>query len=236
VASEFKESFRVRSFEIDGHRRALLKTLTNYLQETAIRHAIELKVARGQMEEHLTWMLSRLRLEMKRWPHWGDEVEVRTWPSGLKGLFALRDFELKGWGVATSGWVVVDVHKRRPVRVPEAVKALRPENPERALVGFETLPAPEPVQYAASFAVRWTECDMNGHANQASYVGWAVDVLPDEFLAAHRPTSLEIEFRAEARPGDVVVSESDGSNCILRREADGKELARLRIGWCSEPM
>ncbi|MHC4448607.1 MAG: acyl-[acyl-carrier-protein] thioesterase [Planctomycetota bacterium] len=231
MAAELRESFRVRSFEIDGHRRALLKTLTNYLQETAIRHAIELKVARGQMEDHLTWMLSRLRLEMKRWPHWGDEVEVRTWPSGLKGLFALRDFELKGWGVATSGWVVVDVHKRRPVRVPEAVKALRPENPERALVGFETLPDPEAVRYDASFPVRWTECDMNGHANQASYVGWAVDVLPGEFLAEHVPTSLEIEFRAEARPGDVVISESDGASCILRRETDHKELARLRIGW-----
>ena len=81
--------FTVRSFEIDGHSRALLKTVTNYLQETAVRHAIELNVARGQMEEHLTWMLSRLRLEMERWPAWGDEVTVRTWPSGIKGLFAL---------------------------------------------------------------------------------------------------------------------------------------------------
>ncbi|MHC4939352.1 MAG: acyl-[acyl-carrier-protein] thioesterase [Planctomycetota bacterium] len=223
--------FTVRSFEIDGHSRALLKTVTNYLQETAVRHAIELNVARGQMEEHLTWMLSRLRLEMERWPAWGDEVTVRTWPSGIKGLFALRDFELKGWGVATSGWVVVDVNKRRPVRIPDSVKALRPEDPERVLVGFHDLPDPSEERHTRSYHVRWTECDMNGHANQASYVGWAVDVLPDEFLAEHVPSSLEIEFRAEVRPGDVVIATSDGEVCSLRRESDGKDMARLRVSW-----
>lgn len=230
-----EERFRIRSYEIDGLGRARLRTITNFLQEAAVRQAIELGVARGQMSSDLTWMLSRLRLEMERWPRWENEVTVRTWPSGLDRLFALRDFELAdGWGVATSAWLVVHVAKRRPVRIPEQIQALRPVDPRRVLVGFEELPEPEGARYEASFPVRWTECDMNGHANQASYVGWAVDVLPEEFLAAHRPASLEIEFRAEARPGDVVVSRASGEVHSLRRERDGKELARMRIRWVED--
>jgi medium-chain acyl-[acyl-carrier-protein] hydrolase len=235
VTATREERFRIRSYEIDGLGRARLRTITNYLQEAAVRHAVELGVARGQMASHLTWMLSRLRLEMARWPRWGDEVVVRTWPSGIERLFALRDFELAaGWGAATSAWLVVDVAKRRPVRVPEEVQALRPVDPKRVLEGFAEIPEAESARYEASFPVRWTECDMNGHANQASYVGWAVDVLPDAFLAAHRPASLEIAFRAAARPGDVVVARADGELHSLRRAADGKELARLRIRWLPE--
>jgi acyl-ACP thioesterase len=225
----------VASYEIDARNRALLRTITNYLQEAAVRHAIELGVARGQLGEGRTWMLSRLRVEMEAWPRWRDAVTVETWPSGIERLFALRDFRIgPRWGVATSAWMVVDTRRRRPVRVPESVKALRPEDPERVLEAFGELPPEgpdEPAERTMEFPVRWSDCDVNGHANQASYVGWMTDVLPDEFLRAHEPRSFEIEFRAEARPGDVVVSAARGGMHVLRRRGDGMELARASLRW-----
>lgn len=232
MVSSWELPFTVRSYEIDGQGRAQLATITNYLQEAAVRHAIELKVARGQMEPHLTWMLARLRVEMRRWPHLGDDVAVRTWPAGLQRLYALRDFELgDGWGVATSSWLVVDVHARRPVRVPDSVRSIRLSNPERVLDGFRKIPELESGRRVAEYPVRWSECDSNGHANLSAYVAWAVDVLPVEFLHAHVPQSLEMEFRAEARPGDTVRSEETDGIHALRRTSDGAVLARARIRW-----
>jgi len=234
VDGKLAARFVVASYEVDGRNRARLRTITNYLQEAAVRHAIELGVARGELGENRTWMLSRLRVELGAWPCWRDEVVVETWPSGLDRLHALRDFRIgPGWGVATSSWLVVDTVRRRPVRIPETVRSLRPDDPERVLAGFGDLPEPGPVEHRAEFAVRWSACDVNGHANQSSYVGWLIDALPDEFVRAHEPRAFEIEFRAEARPGDVVVSEAGGGIHVLRRREDGREMARARLAWAA---
>jgi len=211
-----------------------------------MHHAIALGLGRDGLGENLTWMLSRLRLEMDRWPMWQDEVLVDTWPSDLDRIFALRDFELcdaegSRFGAAISAWLVVDETKRRPVRVPDSVKALRPTNAERALTGgFDELPEVGAPEGQAEFEVRWHNCDFNGHLNQAYYVSWALDLVPLEVLSASCLRSLEIEFRAEARPTDRVVSDWEGpvrghreGEFIhrLRRADDGKELARLRSRW-----
>ena len=65
--------------------------------------------------------------------------------------------------------------------------------------------------------------------------------LPDEpplrvtefpaFLDAHEPAQLHMEFRAEAQPGDVVFSTTDGVTQSIVREEDGAELARVQLEW-----
>ena len=194
------------------------------------------------MGEGRTWMLSKQRVEMDRWPVWQDEVVVRTWPSAIDRLFALRDFELRDGsgariGGAISAWLVVDTKKRRPLRLPEEVKALRPEGVARALPGgFDELPTITNPQGRAESAVRWHDCDFNRHLNQSHYVEWALSCLPDEVPATSWLRSLEIEFRAEARPGDRVVAmwEGCGEGEFLHRlehAEEGRELARLRSRW-----
>jgi len=242
VIAHWEDRFSIRSWDIDGAGRALPRTLTSYLQEVAVQHAINLGLGQGEFGDGLTWMLSRLRVEMERWPVWRDEVVVKTWPSDIDRIFALRDFELRDGegarlGGAISAWLVVDTEKRRPKRLPEAVKALRLEDSPRALsCGFDDLPVVTAAEGRAEFEARWHNCDFNHHLNQAYYVAWALDLVPPEVLESSWLRSLEIEFRAEARPGDRVVSvwEGRGEGEFLHRlehADDGRELARLRSRW-----
>lgn len=242
VVSNFEDRFAIRSWDIDGAGRAQPCSITNFLQEVSVRHAIELGLGRDDLGDDRTWMLSRLRVEMERWPVWQEEVVVRTWPSDVDRLFALRDFELSDGsgarlGGAISAWLVVDTKKRRPLRLPADVKALRPSDAPRAMQGgFDELPAVETPAGRAEFGVRWHHCDFNQHLNQTHYVAWALDLVPSEVLAASWLHSLEIEFRAEARPGDRVASvwEGRGEGEFLHRlehADDGRELARLRSRW-----
>jgi medium-chain acyl-[acyl-carrier-protein] hydrolase len=60
-----------------------------------------------------------------------DQIQISTWPSGAQRLFALRDFELQdkdnqAVAVAVSAWLVLDVQKRRPVRIAPFVERLKP--------------------------------------------------------------------------------------------------------------
>jgi len=242
VVSTYEKRFTVHAWEIDGAGRVNPRLLNSYLQNAAIHHAIELGLGRGKLGESLTWMLSKMRIEMERWPHWHDEVVVKTWPSDIERIFAIRDFEMCDaagvpFGSATSAWLVVDLEQRRPMRLPESVKALRPDGTVRSLQGgFAAVPEVESPAGSEEYLVRWNDCDFNRHLGAQHYVSWALDLVPDEVLSTSWLRTLEIEYRAEARPGDRVVSEWEGRGegefiHRLRHAEDGRDLARLRSVW-----
>ena len=41
---------------------------------------------------NMTWVLSRLHVQILRFPFWRERIHLETWPSGKKGKFATRDF------------------------------------------------------------------------------------------------------------------------------------------------
>ena len=118
------DHFAVRSYEIDPRGVLTLPTLCNYLQETAGNHATSFDLASDQLlAGGLAWVLIRLQVEVERFPAWREEITVETWPSGFDRLYAQRDFmvidaEERTVARATSQWFVMDVARRRPIRLP----------------------------------------------------------------------------------------------------------------------
>ena len=135
----WSERFRLRSYETDPTGLASVATVCNYLQEVAGNHAFRLGLSVEHLHERrLTWVLARLRVLVDRYPRWREEITVETWPSGIDGLLGTRDFLLldddgERLARATSGWMVIDVDRRRPVRMPESVTSLAAPDRERAV-------------------------------------------------------------------------------------------------------
>jgi len=159
-------------------------------------------------------VLTRFRLLMERYPHVGEAVTVETWASArTNGIRAVREFSFfdsngARLGRANSIWLLLDMEKKRPVRLPQAVHNIC--NAERSdLEEFEIprLQAPaHPIQ-AKAFEVGWKELDSNNHANNVYYVEWALEALPLEMRRDRMLAQLDIEFLAEAFYGDRVSSE-----------------------------
>ena len=231
------QDFIVTAAVSDRHARSHWRGLTGFLAEVTADHANELGFGRNALGDGKTWMLSRLRVETDRWPRLGDVVRIRSWPVGLKGPFAIRDYELldpngEPWGLASSAWMAIDMERRRPIRIPrEIFNFEQPDLPPPVMDGFRKMPRVKETSRSERTRVRWTDADMNGHANLGCYVGWAVDAHDHAFLDAHEPAQLHMEFRAEAQPGDVVHSATDGVTQSIVREEDGAELARVQLEW-----
>lgn len=240
----YTDTFYVHSYEIDTTGTASIKSICNYLQETAGNHADELGVAVDRLsEENRTWVLSRLHVEMDRYPRWREELEIETWPSGENGLLATREFILSSadgdeLGRATSAWLIIDIDRRRPVRIPDYVSEIRLPDRERVLPETEELPSMEDPDLEATFRVRHSDLDLNAHVNNVHYAEWALETLPDNILDAYRATSLEIQYRAETSRGHTVIaqaqevsSDSPTFKHRLLRAEDQREAARLRTRW-----
>lgn len=239
----WEEPFRVRAYEVGPDARASVLALVDYCQEAAGSHARALGVehfALAASPGH--WVLGRFRLAVERRPALREAVTVETWPSAKDGLRAERDFLLLGddaepFARAASTWLVFDVDRRRPVRLPPGVRAIRLPERLRALPPAPDEPAPpESVERTRRFRVRRADLDRVGHANNARFVEWALEALPDAFAEAHDLAALDVVFRREARYGDAVVSEAGPAGEAawahrLTREADGALLAVLTTDW-----
>lgn len=245
VELPYEKPFTVRYYEVGPSRLVRPATLLDYLQDAAAEHASLLRVGVQDLHHRdLTWVLSRLRLTVERYPGVGETVLVRTWPSTRGSLSSYREFELLDQAGAilaraTTAWVVLDLVRRRPVRLADVLPDY-PLEPRRAIADdFPPLARPEPPVREVSFAVRQSDLDMNRHVNNAVYVGWALESAPAAVAENLGPVEIEVGFRAEALFGDTVLARcapvagaGPGSflHEIVRRQ-DGRELTRLRVSW-----
>jgi acyl-ACP thioesterase len=215
------------------------------MQEAASRHAEALGVSIQQLlADNYTWLLSRLKIKISSFPVWQDWINIRTWPSGAQRLFALRDFELQDINnqvvaAAVSAWLVLDVEKRRPVRIGPFVERLKPLEGDHILPDtLAKLPGRAFRAHGKKFVVRHRDLDINQHVNNASFVEWLVESIPIGILNSSVLAELEINFLAEAFYEDHILAAchpQDSPNTefyhSLIRQQDGQELARARTVW-----
>ncbi len=244
----FRETFTVHSYDVDAFGVLAVPALTGFLMEAAGLHANRLGVGlEALIAKGLTWVLSRQRLEIPAPIRLGDVLEVETWPAGVERLAAFRDLVVRrrdGVEVAraTTQWFVLDLASRRPVR-PEAVldpRLPRERTPSILDLGAGKLPELRQWELQKRFHVRYRDIDVNLHANNASYVAWALEAIPLEVWQSSRLTAMEVHYLAECRLGGAILSRlvrrdaeapaTAFAHAVVREE-DEKELARVTTAW-----
>jgi len=216
------------------------------LQEAATVHAARLGVSVNTLiESGVAWVLTRLALEMQRWPGVDEELTIRTWPEAMNRLtterrFTIVDSQGLTLGSATTLWFVLDLARRRPVRIPDSVASVlskldlgsQPVRPQE-------LKLPETIDGESAFTVRRRDLDLAGHVNNTSFVEWVVESAPEDLGATHELAKLEIGYRSECHLGQTIVSRfgttrsEPGSELLhqLVRQGDDQEVARARTVW-----
>lgn len=238
----YSEDFTIRSYHVDINRKLTIQKLCSFFQDIAGNHTVACGVGWEVMQdEKLFWVLSRLRIEVEKYPEWRDQITIRTWSNGLDGLLAVRHFQVlseKGEELvrAVSMWLMVNTESRRLVRADEYMRDF-PLNTERL---FDENPGKidgltGPLKFGAA-PVSYTETDMNQHMNNVSYIDRIVNTYPTDFLMSHQISEFEINFLKEAVPGESILvqqqqlSETEFLNNIIQ-EVGGKEMVRTKIRW-----
>ena len=244
-ANIWHEDYQIRSYEVDCRNRLSILTMFAFMQEAASKHAEALGVSIHQLiSENYTWLLARLKIRIFSFPGWNDRIQVNTWPSGVQQLFALRDFELKGANdqsiaAALSAWLIIDLNKRRPVRIAPFIERLKPIDGNHILIDrLDKLPALGRHTCEKPFVARYSDLDINQHVNNVKFVEWVVEAVPYAILNTAVLSELEINFMAEAFCEDQVLAactpkNSDNTEFLhsLTRQQDGRELARAMTRW-----
>jgi acyl-ACP thioesterase len=235
--------YTVRNYELGPYQAAHVRTLLDYLGETADSHIRTLGLSiQDLMEKNLLWVLVGYHLKIYRYPRAGETVTVNTWYPGRHERFYLRDFEVQDTdgdliAAATTTWALIDAVKRRPVNGEDGLPDL-PVLERRAVEeGIVHLPAVDLPHRGEPFTVPSSCLDMYRHVNHVFYIQWALDSVSPGIEKGILPVSIEAVFKAEAVTGDRLVAalqptgEEGAWLHSITMEGDGKEVTRLRTKW-----
>ena len=225
-------------------------TLLYYLEDAAIAHSESVGNGVAQIKaEGLAWILNRWHLKMDKYPILGEKIFIETWPSSFERFYGRREFLIKNMaqeiiGRATSLWIFYNIVTKRPCRIRPEFGAVYGLDPLRAIDDpFDPLPAigagvGEGVEQ--EFSVRRSDIDTNGHVNNANYLQWMLEVVPEDIYQNKQLASLEIQYKKETTYGSSIRSKCQIEGLdrlqpvfshVILGEDYGQQLAIAKTVW-----
>lgn len=208
---KYIQEYTIPCYDTDASGRLKPASFMNLAQEAAGQHAVYLGFGYDDLiATNTAWILSRVHIRFVDTPMWKDDVVLTTWHKGANRLFFVRDFRLtdkegRTRVEATTSWLVMNLETRRLVRDPqlrEGSECL--EDVIATPAGKVQMPKDVEPQLMFEHLVAYSDIDVNGHANNAMYMQWAMDAV-DYDIASTRPVKeVTINFNRETKAGDIV--------------------------------
>ena len=227
--------------ECNPQGRMPLTLLINRLIEIATLHANAIGIGYADIvERHHTWVLSRVAVEMKRYPGVNDTYRISTWICPVNRLFSERDFcimaadgEVLGWARTVWGMLDTDTRQAADISYMAWIEALA--QPGRCPIEKASRPQ-SPGEYTTEH-YRFTYCDLdfNRHVNTIQYIklilnGWTLD-----HYDANAIDRFDVTFHHECLFGqtvDIAVRTADNiSHCSIILPDSSHPAVSSSIRW-----
>ena len=235
--SILQNKFRVRAFDVDANDRIKVNTILDYFQDAASNDAERLNFGYSDfVPKGLTWVLSWARFEFINYPKFMDEIKVQTWGKKQFKLYSIRDYLMfnskdeiicKG----TSAWLLIDSKSLRPKILTQLYPEIKmldlkdalPDLPEKIIPKAQT-------EVVYSTQIRYSDIDLNQHANNASYIKFMLDCFNQEFHKKHTMKTLTVSYNAQSKYGDEIqLSKGTEQVTPLTQYIEAKNLSSNKI-------
>lgn len=210
----YKQDILVDSNAIDFDGKFKLPSVMKHFQNGASEHAAELGVDYFKLKEksNAFWVITKIRLQVLRYPAWNEKLEMRTWPLPPGLIKVNRDFDFRDMmGEAVirgiSEWCVLDGDTRRPRKLTSTCYPVEFEHWNCHALDCQFRRFEEEVttgDLVYEKTVRQSDLDLNYHMNNTVYTEMALDCFTAAELSEFDIDDFEIHFATECREGDVV--------------------------------
>lgn len=207
--------------------------LCNILQLTAGTHAELGGISFSDMQQfNQAWVLSRMRVEIKRLPKWRDVVTVKTWINSLENSRSIRCLELylgdeKIVGCETF-WAVFNTNSRRPenLALPNEHFEKYPEM-KAVITNLSKIAIEEEREFLHEKNVVLSDLDIVNHANSVKYLEWCLDCTDYDLITNQKIESFEMNYLKEVALNDVISIEKTDNTFSVSK--DGKVCFALKL-------
>ena len=241
----FSHKYFVNYSETDPRGRLSTAAAINCFQNLATLHSS----ATGHPlewfgENHLGWVLLFWHAYFGEMPKEGEYYTAETWPQPHKRSQADRDFCLRledgtVFAKASSRWVLMNTERRRPAKLdPDFFNTYSLEDGRPCAGEDYFFDFPEDAEKVSEMPidVMRHNTDTNGHVNNAVYIEWAIDCIPDDIYKQGDIVELMADYKKECRRGDNVTgslyANGDDYLCVLHDgEDESKVFCKVLMKW-----
>lgn len=233
--SKYEFQSHVRYSECGEDGRLSLKAVVDYFQDTATFQGEHLGIGVDYLKkQNIAWILTSWQIITDHFPKLAEPVTVQTWAYDFKNFYGLRNLVLldgegrkAAW--ANSVWVLMDMERMRPVKVPPILlDKYGTDAPLEMEYAPRKIREPESGEEMAPFTVVKTHLDTNHHVNNGQYIEMARTYLPEKFDLYE----TRVEYKAQAHLGDLFcpkVSVEDGVVTVCLRDEEGRSYCVVRF-------
>ena len=215
-------------FAEGGHASQLLRIMQDIAGDDADRRGSGMDTL---LEKNCTWVLVKLRIDIKRMPQPGEELEISTWPGKSRLAIYPRCYEIRDAAgeVIVSGlrtWVIMDMDSRSLISGESRGITVAGEE-EGRLHPQRKVSVPEG---GSEFALTPSadQIDRNGHMNNAAYLDAVEPMLPEEYRGREL-RAIAVDYEHEILPGRhaAVRAVAQGDSCFFEGSMEGRVCFRL---------
>lgn len=208
IIKEYTVSYSLTAAECGPEQCMTPPLMVTRLIEVATLHANYLGIGYARLiVDGLAWVLSRVSLEMNRWPRVGENYTLRTWVEGCNRLFSQRNMEITSTdsgeviGYARTIWMAIDIKRRVAGEIPSLDTLARVVVNDRPCPIAPTPKLREPKgsdAVVSEYTFRYTDLDFNRHVNTVRYLELLIDQWLLDWHDAHSVSRLDMAFLHEA--------------------------------------
>ena len=216
----YTKNYRLTAAQCNAQSELAPSQLIQQIIEVATEHADLLGVGFRDLQNHGDlWVLSRVAIEMKRYPRLLEDYTLTTWIEGYNRHFSERNIEIRTadgtiLGHARTIWVAINMQSRRPADLSyiSYISQTVSDHPCPIPKQGKIRPAETP-QIVHDYTFRISDIDLNRHVNSTRYVELILNQMDLADFDSFFLQRFEIEYRREAHYGDTVEVDSSISDC-----------------------
>lgn len=234
--------FVAEPFHVDFTERLTMGVLGNHLLNCAGFHAADRGFGIATLNEnHYTWVLSRLAVEMTEMPCAYEKFSIQTWVENVYRLFTDRNFAIlnaegKPIGYARSVWAMISMQTRKPADL----LALHGGKITDYICTGKECPIDKPgrmktehPEQLAEHRAKYSDIDLNGHVNSIKYIEHILDLFPMEQFREKTVRRFEVAYVAESYYGDTLTfhreQKSENEYNIEVKKNNGEVVVRSKV-------
>lgn len=234
----YTKEYFLSAGECNPEQEMPLPLLMTRIIEIATLHANSWGVGYDRLiKDNQGWVLSRVTIEMSRYPQVNQNYTLSTWIEDYNRRFSLRNMEIMDQdgtciGYARTVWMVINYATREGVDISslDYMKGniLAKECPIAPQGRLRTVTQGLSTQYTFGYI----DCDVNRHVNTVRYLEHLLNQFTLEKFDKNFIKRLDIAFMKETRFGETTQINLDMSNpndCQMSIDAEGETHCKARF-------
>lgn len=203
----YKMNVQVRYSEVDRFGKTQLHQILEYFQDCGVFQTVDLGFGKtGSDNEDQAWYLIAWDVQITRYPVMCEKLTIITEPYKMRGFYGYRRYRILDEKQniiveADSIWIFMDTEKMIPVKIPEyLIKGYIEDGVDKTVRVKRKLSSEGDWKEVDKIIVPKVFLDSNEHVNNAYYVLWAEEILPEGYSVKE----IKVDYRQAALLNDEI--------------------------------